>query len=128
MMRRTPRSTRTDTLLTYTTLFRSWDGLEARLLFGGTVAPAASPELAARIGRGAGAGEMLRFPLLPIPTHRNGARGWGSGRAIPPALAGPQVRGLRHGHRRRRGGSRCRSFKDAACRRLDGARPAGAHR
>src|SRR3546814_2176435 len=54
-----------------------WDGLEARLLFGETVAPAASPELAARIGRGAGAGEMLRFPLLPIPTHRNGARGWG---------------------------------------------------
>src|SRR3546814_1547428 len=125
MMRRTPRSTRTDTLLTYTTLFRSWDGLEARLLFGGTVAPAARPELAARIGRGAGAGEMLRFPLLPIPTHRNGARGRGSGRAIPPVLAGPPVRGLLHGHRRRRGGSRCRPLKHAARLRTVVARPAG---
>src|SRR3546814_9717269 len=37
MIRRPPRSTRTDTLFPYTTLFRSWDGLVLGSLDGFTV-------------------------------------------------------------------------------------------
>src|SRR3546814_11087798 len=52
MLRRPPRSTRTDTLLPYTTLFRS--GIEAGLELAGDLA-AAGVRSAAPAGRGSGA-------------------------------------------------------------------------
>lgn len=42
----------------------SWNGLDARELFGETLVPAAAPALADRLGRDAGAEDLLSAPLL----------------------------------------------------------------
>src|SRR3546814_6128119 len=62
MIRRPPRSTRTDTLFPYTTLFRSWRIIEAA---GGQAAEA--PREVCRPG-----GDM-RFELFPIASEQGAA-------------------------------------------------------
>src|SRR3546814_332780 len=62
MIRRPPRSTRTDTLFPYTTLFRSF-GARARDAF------------AARASEGLAQGGLTEFPAEPIPESVPGAGG-----------------------------------------------------
>src|SRR3546814_4020949 len=86
MIRRPPRSTRTDTLFPYTTLFRSFEGAPAAVAYGPAARTVALRlkygrrlgharlmatlmlrPLRALAGEGAGEGEAL---LVPVPLHR----------------------------------------------------------
>src|SRR3546814_3611561 len=102
MLRRPPRSTRTDTLFPYTTLFRSLDAVAVvELVVSGITVGLEKAgerrELALRMDAAAIGGE-------PIPGER---RGGGARRAIidhigpEPRLCGAALAGHEHRHRRR---------------------------
>src|SRR3546814_16174415 len=68
MIRRPPRSTRTDTLFPYTTLFRSWRAHQCRWR-------AASSRLCQRAAQSGRAGGAIMKLLSPSDLHEKGVKG-----------------------------------------------------
>src|SRR3546814_12767483 len=100
MIRRPPRSTRTDTLFPYTTLFRSVRAADRRHLFHGATGVVAAAEAQDELRAGAGAGDLAQ----PCRRQLQGGRQSGAaGRVMADRGAGGDRGSAVDGKEERRG-------------------------